>query len=507
MTRVLRHLVVGLAGVVLVLGATGALAGGTLRIGRDRDSTIFDPILISQDADRAVVANANATLVRIGRDGTTVEPDLAESWEISSDGLVYAFHLRPDLRFSDGSPIKSSDVRFSLERLRDTPEAVFGALYAPMKRIETPDDRTVVITLSRPTAPFIALVALFAAAILPEDYVRNRYDEFLKRPIGAGNFKIVVWQPGESVVLEKNPYAWEAPAKPKLDRVEWRYIPNNDTRILKLQAGEIDAMIDVPFDRIAALRQDPNLEVRLDPSTREDMLLINHSRPPLDDLRVRQAICNGIDLDAIVQAVTFGFGKPANSYIPAGGMFHNADQKPCAHDPEKARQLLAEAGVEDLTLRLLITLGDVPQERMSELIRDQFANIGIAIEIGKQEVGQAWETLIAGDFDLGINYWTNDIVDPDQKTSFALYGDEANLSYFTRYRNPELSALIDRGRTELDPAKRKEIYYGIQAIAKQDAPWVDLYYSPYRNASRTYVKGFVQNPLGRFMLEDTEIAK
>lgn len=509
MTRLLRRLAASLvvAALGLALATGAALAGGTLKIGRDQDSTTFDPILISQNADLWVIINANGMLVRNNFDGTAVEPDLAESWEISDDGMVYTFRLRDGIKFSDGTPVKASDVKFSLERLRDTPEAVFGAMYEPMKSVETPDDRTVVITLSKPTAPFITFAALFAAAVLPEDYVKNRYEEFLEKPIGAGAFRIVEWKRGEYVALEKNEYYWEAPDKPKLDRVEWHYIPNDNTRILKLQAGEIDAMIFVPFNRIEELQQDPNLAVRLDPSTREDHMLINHSRPPLDDVRVRQAICNAVDLAAIVQAVTFGFGKAANSYIPAGGMFYNADQKPCAYDPQKAKQLLADAGVSDLSLKLLISSGDVPQEQMSVLIQAQLAKVGIKVEIEKQEVGQAWESAVAGDFDLAINYWTNDIIDPDQKTSFSLYGDEANLSYFTRYKNPEVTRLIDEGRTELDPAKRKDIYYEIQAIAKQDVHWVDLYYSPYRNASRTYVKDFVQNPLGKFMLENADIVK
>ncbi len=507
MTRLLRRLAAGFAGLLLALGATAALAGGTLKIGGDQDTTIFDPILISQDADRWVAASANATLVRVNLDGTAVEPDLAESWDISGDGLVYSFHLRPDLKFSDGSPIKGSDIKFSLERLRDTKEAVFGAMYSPMKTIETPDDRTVVITLSQPTAPFITFIAMFAAAILPEDQVKNRYDEFLEHPIGAGNYKIVEWKRSEYVALEKNPYSWEAPAKPKLDRVEWQYIPNDNTRILKLQAGEIDAMIFVPFNRVAELQQDPNLEVHLDPSTREDLLLVNHSHPPLDNKAVRKAICMAIDLDAIVQGATFGLGTPANSYIPKGSMFYNPENPRCPYDPGKAQQMLADAGVKDLQLKLLLSAGDATGEQVAVLIQSQLAKIGVTVNIEKQEAGQAWETEIAGDYDLSIDYWTNDIIDPDEKTSFSLYGDPDNMSYHTRYKNPEVSKLIDEGRTEMDPAKRQEIYYKIQAIATDGVHWINLYYSPYRNASRTYVKGFVQNPLGKFMLEDTDIVK
>jgi peptide/nickel transport system substrate-binding protein len=506
---IFRRIAVALsaAALALLLAAGPARADDTLKIGRDQDSTTFDPILVSQNTDLWVVSNANGTLVRNNVDGTGVEPDLAESWTVSDDGLVYTFKLRPGLAFGDGSPIKGSDVKFSLERLRDTREAVFGAMYSPMTSIETPDDRTVVITLAKPTAPFITYLAMLAAAILPEDYVKNRYDQFLEHPVGAGPFSIVKWKPGQYVAIEKNPYSWEAPDGPKLGRVEWHYIPNDDTRIRKLQTGEIDAMAAVPFDRVAELQKDPNIEVHLDRSTREDLLLINHSHPPLDKKEVRQALCMAIDLDAIVKVATFGLGTPANSYIPKDSLFYNPDNPRCAYDPDKAKTMLADAGVGRFALKLLISSGDVTAEQVAVLVQSQLAKIGVTVNIEKQEVGQAWETEIAGDYDLSMNYWTNDIIDPDEKTSFGLYGDPDNMSYHTRYKNPEVSQLIDEGRTEMDPAKRRAIYYKIQAIAKDDVNWIDLYYSPYRNASRKYVKGFVQNPLGRFMLEDVEIVK
>ena len=492
---------------VLLLGAGPAHAGGTLKIGRDQDSTTFDPILISQNADLWVIINANEMLVRNNFDGTAIEPDLAESWTVSPDGLTYSFKLRDGLKFSDGSPLKASDVKFSLERVRDTKESVFGAMYAPMKSIDTPDDRTVIITLSQPTAPFLTFLALFSAAVLPEDAVKNHYDDWLEHPIGAGAFKITEWKRGESITLDKNPNYWEGPAKPKLDQVQWIYIPNDNTRILKLQAGEIDAMIFVPFNRIDELKQDPKLEVHLDNSSREDHLLINHSHPPLDKKEVRQALCMAIDLDAIVKTVTFGHGTPANSYSPQGGMFYNPDNPRCPYDPAKAKAMLEAAGVKDLSLKLLISSGDVTHEQLAVLLQSQLAQVGVTANIEKQEVGQAWETEISGDYDLSVNYWTNDIIDPDEKTAFSLYGDPDNLSYHTRYKNPEVTKLIDEGRAELDPEKRKAIYYKIQAIVKDDVHWIDLYYSPYRNASQIYVKNFTQNPLGRFTLEDTEIVK
>jgi peptide/nickel transport system substrate-binding protein len=276
--------------------------------------------------------------------------------------------------------------------------------------------------------------------------------------------------------------------------------------MLKLQAGELDAMIFVPFNRIAELEANADINVHLDPSSRMDHILINHSHEPLDDVRVRKALNLAIDIDAIVQAVTFGHGTPANSYIPAGGMFYNPDNPRYAFDPQQAKVLLADAGADNLELDFVVQAGDANYEQIAVLTQDQLGKVGVNVNIIKQEAGQAWETIVEGTYDLSTNYWTNDVIDPDQKTGFVLYGEDQDaLSYYTRYNNPTVNALITQGRTELDTEKRRAIYGEIQQIAKQDVHWIDLYYSPFRNASWKRVSGFLQNPMGRFMLETTTI--
>ncbi len=483
-----------------------AQAEGTLRIGRDQDSIHMDPILVNQNADVWILNNIHALLVRNNREATEIVPDLAESWTISEDGLNYTFTLREGLKFNDGSPLKSSDVKFSITRLRDDERSVFGSMFSVIEDIQTPDNQTIIFTLTEPTTPFLSFLALFAAAVLPEEQVTGDYEAFLKKSTGAGAFRLAEWSRGDKIVLEKNEHYWEE-GLPKLDRVEWQYISNDNTRILKLLAGEIDAMIFVPFNRIAELEANADIDTHLDPSSRMDHILLNHSHPPLDDARVRKALNQAIDIDSIVQAVTFGHGTPANSYIPAGGMFYNPDNPRYDFDPEQAKALLQEAGVEDLELEFLVQAGDANYEQIAVLTQDQLAKVGVTVNIVKQETGQAWETIVDGDYDLCTNYWTNDVIDPDQKTGFVLYGEDPDaLSYYTRYNNPAVNELIVKGRTELDPEQRKAIYHEIQNIAKQDVHWIDLYYSPFRNASRTNVDGFFQNPMGRFMLETTTVS-
>lgn len=507
MKRLLRRqglAAVLVAGALMVAGSGIAQAAGTLKIARDQDSTTFDPVLTIQNADIWTFDNMNAGLVRVTRDGLGVEPDLAEKWTISDDGKIYTFTMRPGLKFSDGSPITTADVKFSLERVRDLKDSVMGGMFKILTKVEAPDDHTIVINLDKPSAPLLATLAMFAASVVPEKVVTAEGQDFGSKPVGAGAFMLQEWKRGDTAILVRNPNYWEN-ARVKLDRIEWIVVPDDNTRMLKLQAGEVDAAIFVPFSQVDTLAKDPNIQVLLDPSSREDFLLLNEAHKPLDDVRVRQAICMAIDREAIVKSVLFGHGEVANSFIPAGALFYNKDNPTCKYDPEGAKKLLADAGVRDLSLKYLIASGSSIDDQTAVLIKDNLSKVGIDADIEKQEPGQEWTTTTEGDYDISTEYWTNDIIDPDEKATFALYGVDENKSYYTGYHNPRVTELIDQGRVEMDPAKRKAIYDEIQKTASMEVNWVDLYYSPFRNAARKNVKGFYQNPTGRFMLEDTEV--
>jgi peptide/nickel transport system substrate-binding protein len=494
-----------LAGAAMAL-ALPAYADSVLKIARDQDNTTFDPIKTIQNSDIWVMDNMNANLVRVTKDGVGLEPDLAEKWTLAPDNVTYTFTLRDGLKFSDGSPIKASDVKFSLERLRDTKDSVMGSMYKIITKIDVPDDKTVVITTDKPSAPLLSTLAMFAASIVPESVVKAEGDDFGTKPIGAGAFVLKDWAHGDKVELVKNPNYWEA-SRVKLDGVQWLYVPDDTTRMLKLKAGEVDAAIFVPFNMVGDLQKDPNIDVHLDPSSREDFMIMNEAKKPLDNVKVRQAICQAIDREAIVKAVLFGNGKVANSFIPGGALYYNPDNPTCKYDPDAAKKLLADAGASNLSFKLLIDAGNSVNDQNAVLIKNDLAKVGINIDIVKEEAGQEWDSTVAGDYDLSIEYWTNDIIDPDEKATFALYGKDDNKSFYTNYNNPHVTELIDQGREEMDKDKRTAIYNEIQKIASDDAFWVDLYYSPFRNASRKNVKGFYQNPTGRFMLEDTEISQ
>ncbi|WP_413206408.1 ABC transporter substrate-binding protein [Rhodospirillum sp. A1_3_36] len=480
---------------------TVAQADNVLTIGRREGSSTFDPIKTAQNIDNWVFSNVYDVLVRVDKSGTKLEPGLAESWEVSDDGSVYTLHLR-DAKFSDGSPITADDVIFTLTRIRDDEGSLWSDSYKVIKDMTAPDPKTVVITLEGPSAPFLPSLALPGVSILSKaGFEEMGAEAYAEKPIASGAFVVDEWLRGDRVILKKNPEFWEAD-RVKLDGVEWISVPDDNTRILQVQSGELDAAIFVPFSQIEELKKDPNLTVHLDKSTREDHLLINHSHAPLDNKLVRQALDYAIDKKAIVDAVTFGIGTVANSYIPDGALYHYADNLQRPHDVAKAKALLAEAGVKDLKLDYLLAAGNQVQEQTAILVQQQLAEAGITATLRKMDASQTWDMLVAGDYDISMMYWTNDILDPDQKTTFVL-GHDSNMNYMTRYENPKVKQLVADARVELDPAKREQMYIDLQKMAKDDVNWIDLYYSPYCNVTRKNIEGFYQNPLGRFFLEDT----
>lgn len=489
----------------LSMATSLAEASGTLTIGRREDGTTFDPIKSAQNVDFWVFSNVYDVLVRVDKSGTKLEPGLAESWTVSSDGRVYTFKMR-DAKFEDGSPITAKDAVFTLIRIRDNPGSLWADTYKVIKTAEATDDNTLVVTLNQPTAPFLATLAMPGVSIISEKAVTAVGEEaYAEKPMASGAFSLVEWRRGDKVILKKNPNFWEAD-RVKLDGVEWISLVDDNTRMLKLQAGEIDCSIYVPFSKVKELESDPNLNIMLETSTREDHLLINHEHTPLDKKEVREALDYATNKQEIVDTVTFGISKTANSYIPEGALYHNKDNLVRPYDPEKAKQLLKDAGVENLTLNHVTQAGDVVDEQTAVLLQQQLAKAGITLNIQKMDPSTTWQTEVDGNYDTAVNYWTNDIIDPDQKTTFVL-GHDANMNYMTRYKNDKVKDLVAAARIESDPAKREAMYFEIQTLAKSDVHWIDLYYSPFINGCRKNVTDFYQNPLGRFFLEDTDKSK
>jgi peptide/nickel transport system substrate-binding protein len=498
-----RWKTIGLAAIVagLTLSASFAEAAGVLTIGRREDSTTFDPIKTAQNIDNWVFSNVYDVLVRVDKGGTKLEPGLAESWTVSSDGLTYTFKIR-EAKFSDGSPLTAEDAAYSLLRIRDDKASLWSDSYKVVDAAVATDAHTLTVKLKNPSAPFLSTLALPNSSVISKKGMEALgSDGYSDKPIASGAFVVDEWRRGDRVILKKNPFFWQAD-RVKLDGVEWISVPDDNTRMLNVQAGQLDAAIFVPFSRVEELKKDQNLNVDIDPSTREDHLLINHEHGALAKKEVRQALDMAIDKKAIIDAVTFGQGQVANSYIPKGALYYYPDNMQRPYDPEKAKQTLAAAGASDLTLNYLLRAGDEVDEQIAVLLQQQLQKAGITAKLQKVDPSQEWDMTVAGDYDISVNYWTNDILDPDQKTTFVL-GHDSNNNYSTHYKNENVKELVAAARLELNPVKREQMYVDLQKMAKDDVNWIDLYYSPYINVSRKNIDNFYQNPLGRFFLEDT----
>ncbi|PCK80172.1 MULTISPECIES: ABC transporter substrate-binding protein [Rhizobium] len=494
---------IGLAALLagLTLSTSYAEAAGVLTIGRREDSTTFDPIKTAQNIDNWVFSNVYDVLIRVDKTGTKLEPGLAESWTASDDGLTYTFKIR-DTKFSDGSPLTAEDAAYSLLRIRDDPASLWSDSYKVIDTAVATDAHTLTIKLKNPSAPFLSTLALPNASVISKKGMESLgADAYGEKPIASGAFVIEEWRRGDRVILKKNPNFWQAD-RVKLDGVEWISVPDDNTRMLNVQAGELDAAIFVPFSRVEELKKDPNLNVAIDSSTREDHLLINHAHGALGKKEIRQALDLAIDKKAIVDTVTFGQGTVANSYIPKGALYYYADNLQRPYDPAKAKEMLAAAGASDLTLNYVVRAGDEVDEQTAVLVQQQLQKAGITANLQKVDPSQEWDMLVAGDYDISVNYWTNDILDPDQKTTFVL-GHDSNNNYLTNYKNGAVKELVAKARLELDPKKREAMYVDLQKMSKDDVNWIDLYYSPYINVTRKNIENFYQNPLGRFFLEDT----
>ncbi|MFD2641448.1 ABC transporter substrate-binding protein [Pseudomonas japonica] len=478
-----------------------AHAAGVLTIGCREESTTFDPIKSAQNRDSWVFGNVYDVLVRVDNSGTKLVPGLAESWTISDDGLTYTFKMR-NAKFSDGSPITAEDGAFTLLRIRDNPGSMWADAYKDIADAKAVDAHTLVVTLKSKSVPFLSQLSTANLSIVSKKAMeRMGEDAYAQEPVTSGAFRVKEWVHGDRVILEKDPNFWEAD-KVSLDGVEWISIPDDNTRMLKVRAGELDTAIFVPFSQVDELKKDPSLNIHSDPSTREDHLLINHSKGLLGKQEVREAIDLAIDKKALVDTVTFGHGEVAYSYIPKGALYHNANNLQRPFDPAKARELLKKAGAEGLKVNYVVNAGNEADEQIAVLVQKQLKDVGITANLQKVDPTASWQMLVDGDYDLSVMYWTNDILDPDQKTTFVL-GHDSNENYMTRYKNDKVKGLVAAARLESDPVKRGQMYQELQKLAKQDVNWIDLYYSPYINISRSNIENFTQNPLGRFTLEDT----
>ena len=476
--------------------------GGTLTIARQEDSQSFDKTNVFQNESIWLVQQINESLYTVAPDGKTVKPWLATSYKVSKNKKKYTFKLRKGVRFSNGQPMTAADVKFSIDDARAQDKG-WGYLDVAIKNIKAPNPSTVVFNLKYPWAPFVADIALFANGIIPKNFAGEKRTEFYKHPIGTGPFMWDKRVVGQSVTFKRNPNYWQK-GKPYLDAVKWTYVSDQNTRELQLRGGQIQVDEFPPFNSIKKLQNTPGVKMFLFPSTRTDYLLMNESYGPLADAHVRRAISYSIDRAGIVRAILFGFGKPANSFMPPQVPYYDPNSPGIQYNQAKAKAELAKSKFKNgFTVEMLVGAGASDENAIAQVLQQALKALKINVKFRQVDTSTEFSQIQEGKYQLGFSYWTMDIADPDELVTFAVdpKGGNAN-SFFTGYSNPNVVKLTRQAQRELNPAKRRSMYNRIQRLAAQDAFMGFLYYSPFRYATSDKVHGFLVYPLGNYHLED-----
>jgi len=518
------------APVALTLALTATLAsaapvrGGTLAYGRYADSLLLDPVYTDANLDIWILTNIYETLIERVPGTNNFRGALASSYAFSNNGKTLTLTLRGGVKFSDSTPITAADAKFSLDRARNPNHGAWNSLLASIQSVAARGNQ-VVITLKQPDPTLVAALATFNAAILPQKRyaaVAGKNDAarakaFAEKPIGTGPFMLSEWKRGSTMILKRNPHYWkkgaDGKALPYLDGIRFEILPDDNTRILKLQSGELQGAEFIPFARVGELRANPQLNMVLFPSTRRNFIVFNTraklkngASNPLANLKLRQALNYATDKAALIKLVAFGNGKESKSFLASTTPLFAA-QTGYPYNLARARQLLAESGVPANTaLTLQIVAGNADQVALATALQQMWAAVGVRLNIMQLESATANGRYAANDFQMQFNYWTDDIADPSQGTAYAAVYENAE-SFHTGFRNARVDQLFAQSQRELDRTKRANLYKQIQELHMQAAPMLFLYEQPFPVALRRNVKDFVQTPLGNNIFVNTYLEK
>jgi dipeptide transport system substrate-binding protein len=471
-------------------------------------------------------------LVEFDHGKTTVGPGLAEKWEMSDDGLTYTFHLRKGVKFgatdyfTPTRDFDADDVVFSFQRQVDKNGPWFqyipGIAYQyyndqfgdNIASVEKVDDYTVKFTLKTPNITFVPTLGMDFASIVSKEYADKLMADktpelFNQKPVGTGPYIFVDYQPDAVIRYKANPDYWGG--KQKIDDLVFAITTDPAVRAQKLKAGECNIMsYPAPAD-IAGLQADPNLKVEEQEGLNIGALMYNTQQPPFDKVEVRKALNMAINKQAIIDAVFQGAGVAAINPIPPTMWSYDKDIKDDPYDPEKAKQMLADAGVKDLHMNIWAMPVSRPYmpnaRRTAELLQSDFAKVGVTVNI----VSYDWAEYLKRSSDpkhdgAVIVGWTGDNGDPDNFLGVLLGCDAVGSNNRAEWCDKDFDALIKKARTVSDQAERTKLYEQAQVIFKEQAPWATLAHSKVFMPMQKTVTGFVMDPLGIHRFDGVDIA-
>ena len=439
----------------LAILAGAASARDTVTVALQLEPPHLDPTSAAAGAiDQVLYSNVFEGLTRFMGDGSVV-PGLAQSWEISEDGLTYTFRLQDGVTFHDGTTMDAEDVKFSLDRARaeDSTNAQ-KALFADIASVDVVDPLTVQITLSQPNGNLLFNLAWGDAVIVAPESI----DTIKTAPVGTGAFTFTNWVQGDRIDLARNPDYWgEAPA---LSAATFKFISDPTAAFAAMMAEDVDAFSGFPApENLPQFEADPRFQVLVGSTEGETILSINNKQAPFDNPKVRAAVAHAIDRQAIIDGAMFGYGTPIGTHFAPHNPAYVDLTGTSAHDPEKARALLAEAGLADGFTTTLHLPPPSYARRGGEIIAAQLAEVGITAEIINVEWAQWLETVFRGK-NFGLS-----IVSHTEPMDIGIY---ARPDYYFQYDNAVFQDLMAELTGTTDPDARTKMLQQAQEIIAND---------------------------------------
>ncbi|WP_173934726.1 ABC transporter substrate-binding protein [Chelativorans sp. Marseille-P2723] len=486
-----------------------------LIIGQIAEPQSLDPHAVTAVNDFRILVNIYDGLTRY-KDGTLeVEPSLAESWEVSDDGLTYTFKLRSDVTFHDGTSFNAEAVKFNFDRIldedhpyHDTGPFPLAFFFSAVDEVSVIDDLTVEFRLSEPYAPFLSNLAYPTGLIASPAAIEQHGKDFGRNPSGTGAYKFEEWEANSRVVVTRNEDYWDGP--PALEAVIFRPITDANTRIAEMLSGGLDVMVEVPPDSLQQFRSDPSFEVHEQAGPHVWYVMLNLKEGPFTDLKVRQAANYAVNKTALVENILQGTAEVAAGPIPpAFAWAYNEEVEPYPYDPDQARQLLEEAGYDGQELTFYVAEGGsgmLDPIAMGTAIQADLEAVGLPTRIETYE----WNTFLGqvnpgleGKADMAEMAWMTN--DPDTLPFLTLrteaFPDEGgfNSGY---YSNEEVDKLLEEARAATSQERRAELYKQVQEIVHEDAPWIFVANWKQNAITRAEVSGFKLQPSFFLMLQD-----
>lgn len=421
-----------------------------------------------------------------------IHPGLAESWQ-QLDDKTMQFKLRKGIKFHNGDDFTAEDVKFSFERMMNSPRIAF--VLPPIERIDVVDDYTVNIVTKTPFGPLLAHLSHPALGMVSKKLLTENPEALKEKPIGTGSYKFKEWIYGDKLVLEKNEDFYDKNER-GLKYIIFKNVVEASNRAIGLETGEIDIATPISSVDEENIKNNPKLQLLTKPSISYTYIGMNMTKAPLNDIRVRKAINYAIDKQAIIDVILNGNGKIATSPI-APGVFGFTDKtKNYEYNVEKAKELMKEAGYENgFTTSILVFSGEA-NTQTAEIVQAYLKEIGIDLKIEIVEVSAYWDMTERGVHNLFLGSWGVVTGDADYGL-YAMYHSSAKGGAGNRdfYENEEVDELLDKAKTEIDPETRKKLYEEAQILIVNDAPDVMLYNRNLTVGAQKYIKGLGIHPV------------